>query len=112
LFIFKHEVLIISLNLKTAFTAQTHLAEGQWLEEQLNMVKLRVSCRNTIVACFEETEAIFSAIINIYIIILLLLLLLMMMVMMMMMMMMIIIIIIIIIIELSRLRPVASSIRE
>jgi hypothetical protein len=29
-------------NLQTAFVVETHLAEGQWLEEQVNMVKLRM----------------------------------------------------------------------
>jgi hypothetical protein len=36
LFIFKPEIL------QTAFAAETHLAEGQWLKEQLNLVKLRM----------------------------------------------------------------------
>jgi hypothetical protein len=42
LFIFKREFLKISVDLRTALAAETHLAEGQWLEEQLNMVKLRM----------------------------------------------------------------------
>jgi hypothetical protein len=36
----KHEFLKIYVNLQTAFAAETHLAEGQWLEEQVNVVKL------------------------------------------------------------------------
>jgi hypothetical protein len=32
----------ISVHLQTAFAAETHLAEGQWLKEQLNVVKLRM----------------------------------------------------------------------
>jgi hypothetical protein len=40
LFTFKHELLKISLRLQTAFAAETHLAEGQWLEEYVNMAKL------------------------------------------------------------------------
>jgi hypothetical protein len=36
----KHDLLKIYLNLQTAFAADTHLAEGQWLKEQLNVVKL------------------------------------------------------------------------
>jgi hypothetical protein len=40
LFTFKNEFLKISIALQTALAAETHLAEGQWLEEQLNMVKL------------------------------------------------------------------------
>jgi hypothetical protein len=42
LFKFKHDLLKISLHLQTAFAADTNLAEGQWLKEQLNMVKLRM----------------------------------------------------------------------
>jgi hypothetical protein len=38
----KHDVLKISVDLQTAFAADTHLAEGQWLKEQLNVVKLRM----------------------------------------------------------------------
>jgi hypothetical protein len=30
----------ISLDLQTALAAQTHRTEGQWLEDQLNMIKL------------------------------------------------------------------------
>jgi hypothetical protein len=32
----------MSTNLQTAFAAKAYLAEGQWLEEQMNMVKLLV----------------------------------------------------------------------
>jgi hypothetical protein len=42
LFIFKHDLLKISVDLQTAFAADTHLAEGQWLKELLNVVKLRM----------------------------------------------------------------------
>jgi hypothetical protein len=42
LFILKHEFLNISVHLQSAFAAETRLAEGQWLEEQLNWVKLRM----------------------------------------------------------------------
>jgi hypothetical protein len=38
----KHDLLKISVDLQTAFAADTHLAEGQWLKEQLNLVKLRM----------------------------------------------------------------------
>jgi hypothetical protein len=47
LFIFKNELLKISVSLQTAFAAETHLAEGQWLEEQVNTVKLRMFRRET-----------------------------------------------------------------
>jgi hypothetical protein len=32
----------ISVDLQTAFAADTHPAEGLWLEEQLNVVRLRM----------------------------------------------------------------------
>jgi hypothetical protein len=38
----KYELIKIFVRLKTAFAAGTHLAEGQWLEEQLNMAQLRM----------------------------------------------------------------------
>jgi high-affinity K+ transport system ATPase subunit B len=34
----QHDLLKISIDLETAFAADTHLAEGQWLKEQLNVV--------------------------------------------------------------------------
>jgi hypothetical protein len=40
LFTFKREFLKKSTDLQTVFAAETHQAKGQWLEEQLNMVKL------------------------------------------------------------------------
>jgi hypothetical protein len=40
LFTLKHDLLKISVDLQTAFAAETHLAEGQWLKEQLNVLKL------------------------------------------------------------------------
>jgi hypothetical protein len=42
LFKLEHDLLKISLDLQTAFAADAHLAEGQWLKEQLNVVKLRM----------------------------------------------------------------------
>jgi hypothetical protein len=44
LFKLKHDLLKISVDLKTELAADTHLAEGQWLKEQLNVV---VPTRNT-----------------------------------------------------------------
>jgi hypothetical protein len=38
----KHEFLNISVSLQTAFVVKTRLAEGQWLEEQANMLKFRL----------------------------------------------------------------------
>jgi hypothetical protein len=42
LFMFKPEFLKIFVDLQTAFAAETHVAEGQWLEGQLDVVKLRM----------------------------------------------------------------------
>jgi hypothetical protein len=38
----KHDLLKISVDIQTAFAADTHLAEGQWLKENLKVVKLRM----------------------------------------------------------------------
>jgi hypothetical protein len=43
LFKLKHDLLKISVDLQTALAADTHLAEGQWLKEQLNLVKLQLT---------------------------------------------------------------------
>jgi hypothetical protein len=40
LFTLKNDVLKISVHLQTAIAAETRLAEGQWLKEQLNVIKL------------------------------------------------------------------------
>jgi hypothetical protein len=37
LFKFKHVFLKIYVDLQTTLAAEAHLAEGQWLEEQLNI---------------------------------------------------------------------------
>jgi hypothetical protein len=59
LFKLKHDLLKISVDLQTAFAEDTHLAEGQWLKEQLNMVKLRyVPSRNTNADCFQNRGSI------------------------------------------------------
>jgi hypothetical protein len=42
LFKLKHDLLKISVDLQTACATDTQLAEGQWLKEQLNVVKLRI----------------------------------------------------------------------
>jgi hypothetical protein len=42
LFRFRHELLKVSVDVQTAVAVETHLAEGQWLKEQLNMVKLHM----------------------------------------------------------------------
>jgi hypothetical protein len=42
LFTLIYDLLKISVDLQTAFAAEAHLSEGQWLKEQLNAVKLRM----------------------------------------------------------------------
>jgi hypothetical protein len=42
LFKLKNDLSKISVDLRTAFAADTYLAEGQWLKEQLNVEKLRM----------------------------------------------------------------------
>jgi hypothetical protein len=42
LFKFKHKFVRISIGSQTALAAEAHSAEGQWLQEQLNIEKLRV----------------------------------------------------------------------
>jgi hypothetical protein len=42
LFTLKYDLLKISVDLQTAFAADTHLADGQWLRVQLNVLKLRM----------------------------------------------------------------------
>jgi hypothetical protein len=42
LFKLKYELLKISINLETELAAETHLAVGQWLKQQLNIEKCRI----------------------------------------------------------------------
>jgi hypothetical protein len=56
LFTLKHNVLKISVDLQTAFDAETHLAEGQWLKEQLNVLKLRMFRVGTRMPTVSRTE--------------------------------------------------------
>jgi hypothetical protein len=42
LFILSPEILKISVDLQTAVTTETHLAEGKWLKEQLSLMQLHV----------------------------------------------------------------------
>jgi hypothetical protein len=44
------------MDLQTAFAAETHRAEGQLLEKQLNMVKLRMFREGTRMATVSRTE--------------------------------------------------------
>jgi hypothetical protein len=38
----RHALFKITVHSETAFAAETHTAEGQWLKEHLNMVKTRM----------------------------------------------------------------------
>jgi hypothetical protein len=63
----KHDLLKISVDLQTAFAAETHLAQGQWLKEQLNVVKLRMFQVGTRMQTVSRAErAKFSATKGIY----------------------------------------------
>jgi hypothetical protein len=67
LYTLKHELLKISVHSQTAFAVGTHLAEGQWLKEQLNEVKLRMFRVGTRIPIVSRREgAIFSATKDIY----------------------------------------------
>jgi hypothetical protein len=52
----KHDLLKLSVNLQTAFAADTHLAEGQCLEDQLNVIKLRTFRVGTRMPTVSRTE--------------------------------------------------------
>jgi hypothetical protein len=56
LFKLKHDLLKISVDLQTAFEADTHLAEGQWLKEQLKVLKLRIFRVGTRMPAGSRTE--------------------------------------------------------
>jgi hypothetical protein len=61
-FIFTPAFLKISVDLQTTFAAEMRRAEGQWLEEQLDMVKSRyVPSRNANADSFEDRGPAFSA---------------------------------------------------
>jgi hypothetical protein len=52
----------MSVDSETALAAETRLAEGQWLEEQVNVVKLRMFLAGILNAdCLENRGATFSA---------------------------------------------------
>jgi hypothetical protein len=57
----KHDFLKISVDLQTAFVADTHLAERLWLKEQLNVVKLRVFRVGTRMPTVSRTEGQYLA---------------------------------------------------
>jgi hypothetical protein len=52
----KDYLIQISIDLQTAIAAETHLAEGQWLKERLNMVKLRMFRVGTRMPTVSRTE--------------------------------------------------------
>jgi hypothetical protein len=56
LFRLKHDLLKIFIDLQTALAADTHLAEGQWLKEQMNVIKLRVFRVGTRMPTVSRTE--------------------------------------------------------
>jgi hypothetical protein len=56
LFTLKYDLLKIYLDLQTASVADTHLATGQWLKEQLNVVKLRMFRVGTRMPTVSRTE--------------------------------------------------------
>jgi hypothetical protein len=61
LFIFTYEFLKISVDLQAGLAAKAHLAEGQWLEEQLNVVKLRMIRVGTRMPIVHRTEGQYLA---------------------------------------------------
>jgi hypothetical protein len=52
LFTFKRKFLKMSIDLHTALATGTHPTEGQWLEEQLNMVMLLMFREGTRIPTF------------------------------------------------------------
>jgi hypothetical protein len=56
IFTLKYDLLKISVDLQTAFAAETQLAEGQWLKEHLNMLKLRMFRVGTRMPTVSRTE--------------------------------------------------------
>jgi hypothetical protein len=67
LFKLKHDLLKISVGLQTAFAPDTHLAEGQWLKEQLNMVKLCMFRVGTRMPTVSRTEGQYLVPLNTFI---------------------------------------------
>jgi hypothetical protein len=67
LFKLKHDLLKISVDLQTAFAADTHFAEGQWLKEQLNVAKLRMFRVGTRMPTVSRTEGQYLVPLNTFI---------------------------------------------
>jgi hypothetical protein len=55
-FTLKYDLLKIFVYLQTAFASETHLAEGQWLKEQLNVLKLRMFRVATLMPTVSRTD--------------------------------------------------------
>jgi hypothetical protein len=53
---FTREFIKISTELQTKLAAKAHLAEGQWLEEQQNVEKLRMFREGTRIPTVSRTE--------------------------------------------------------
>jgi hypothetical protein len=62
LFTLKHDLIKISVDLQTAFAAETHLAEGATGHVKVTYVP----SRNRNADCFQDTGAMFSATKDIY----------------------------------------------
>jgi hypothetical protein len=60
-FICKSDFLKTSVDLQAAFAKETHLSEGQWLDEQVNMVKLRTFLVGTRMLTVSRREEQYSA---------------------------------------------------
>jgi hypothetical protein len=56
LFTFKREFIKLSADLQTALAAGSRAAEGQWLEEKLEIVELRIFQAGTLLATVSRTE--------------------------------------------------------
>jgi hypothetical protein len=63
----KHDLIKISIHLQTAFVEDTHLAERQWLKEQLNVVKLRMSRVGTQMPTVSRSEGQYLVSLKIFI---------------------------------------------
>jgi hypothetical protein len=66
LFALRHELLKIS-GLQTAFVAETTVTEGQWLKEQLTMVKLRMFRLGTRMPTVSRTKGQYLMLVKIFI---------------------------------------------
>jgi hypothetical protein len=63
----KHEFLKISVGLQTEFAVETHLAEGQWLGEQVKMLKLRMFRVGTQMPTISRTEEQYLVLLKIFV---------------------------------------------